>query len=230
MNEIDEIYPDLRVVILTYNRFSYAEITLRSLLENMHYSGNIFVHIADDGTPGEYRRLLENIAGGYKQVVGVSSSNAERGGYGKNFNLATQITHLNPKNIVLPLEDDWRLERELNIDDFLPVFADERGFGCIRLGYIGWTQSLRCEFVGIAGKFYLHFDPESPEPHVMAGHPRLETVTWEKSVGPWPEGLQPGATEFAVAHIPEARRGVVWPCDVHPRGNLFSHIGTERSY
>lgn len=222
--------PDLRVVLLTYNRFSYAETTLRSLLENMRYSGKIFVHIADDGTPGEYRRLLEKIAGGYKNVVGVSSSNSERGGYGKNFNLATQTTHQDPNNIVLPIEDDWKLIRELCVDDFLPVFEDERKFGCVRLGYIGWTQPLRAEFISIAGRFYLYLDSESPEPHVFSGHPRFETVWWERMVGPWPEGLQPGATEFSVAHIREARSGVIWPCDVHPRGDLFVHIGTERSY
>lgn len=221
--------PNLRVVLLTYDRFEYANITLRSLLENITYSGKIYVHIADDGTSEEYRNTLVQIAGGYKNVSGVSSTNSERGGYGKNFNLAMQHVHCDPANIILPVEDDWRLERELYIDDYLSVF-ESGNYGCIRLGYIGFTQDLLAKFVTIGGKFYLELDPDSPEPHVFAGHPRLESVAWERAVGPWSEGIQPGQTEFEVAHRREARTGVLWPCDIHPYGNLFSHIGTNRSY
>lgn len=222
-------YPDLRVLLLTYNRLQYAEITIRSLLENMRYSGHIFVHIADDGTSEEYRNHLIDVAGAYKNVYGVSQSSSERGGYGKNYNVATQIIHRENTDLVLPLEDDWRLERELDIDSFLGVFLQEP-LSSIRLGYLGWTQPLLCSPVIIDGKFYLSIDPMSPEPHVFSGHPRLETVAWERRLGLWPEGLNPGQTEFTVAHIPEARQGILWPCDIHPRGDMFSHIGTERSY
>lgn len=220
--------PDLRVVLLTFNRFSYAEETLRSFLENVEYDGKIYVHVADDGTPGNYRNLLADIAGGYKNVEGISVSNAERGGYGKNYNLAMQYVHDDPSNIVLPLEDDWRLVRKFRVEEYLIPLR--YGYGCVRLGYVGWTQELKTKFIGLDGRFFLEFDPNSPEPHVFAGHPRLETVAFERAVGPWPEGLQPGATEFEVAHRDEARTGVVWPLDVHPRGDLFVHIGTERSY
>lgn len=221
--------PDLRVVLLTYNRANYASITLRSLLENIEYAGKIYVHIADDGTSDQYRSILRDIAGGYKNVAGVSESNAERGGYGKNYNLAMQVAHCDKNNIILPLEDDWKLVRTLRIEDFLPALQDGT-FGCIRLGYVGFTQELKSSFVTNSGHYYLDLDPESSEPHVFAGHPRLETVPWSRSVGPWPEGEQPGATEFIVAHRKEARSGVAWPLDVHPRGDLFVHIGTERSY
>jgi hypothetical protein len=74
-------------------------------------------------------------------------------------------------------------------------------------------------------------DGDSPEPHVFAGHPRLETVGYQRRVGEWPEGLLPGETEFSVAHYQWARMGVVWPMDlVKPSGDLFCHIGTIRSY
>lgn len=222
-------YPDLRVILLTYNRFEYADITLRSLLERVSYSGKIYVHIADDGTSEEYRQELKSIAGGYKNVAGVSVSNAERGGYGKNYNLAMQHVHQDDEDIILPLEDDWRLLKELNVDEYLPVF-ETGDYGCVRLGYIGFTQDLFAKFVTIGGKFYLHLLHDSPEPHVFAGHPRLESVAWERAVGPWPEGLLPGQTEFDVAHRIMARKGILWPCDIHPLGDLFAHIGTERSY
>lgn len=221
--------PDLRVVLLTFNRFEYAERTIRSLLENIEYGGKIYVHIADDGTGEDYRKELHYIAGGYKNVSGVSESNSERGGYGRNYNIAMQIVHQNNHDLILPLEDDWELLRKFDVDSYLAVFEDGH-YGCLRLGYIGFTQELRSKFVTIDGKFYLHLDNDSPEPHVFAGHPRLESVAWERFVGPWPEGLLPGATEFEVAHRKEARTGVLWPCDVYPCGDLFAHIGTDRSY
>ena len=77
------------------------------------------------------------------------------------------------------------------------------------------------------GLWWLALDPDSPEPHVFAGHPRLELAEWERYVGPWPEGLAAGPTEFEVAHRREARMGVAWPIDlIKPTGDAFVHIGT----
>ena len=117
----------------------------------------------------------------------------------------------------------------LKLDPLVAALQEEQ-FGCIRMGYVGWTQELRSKFTSIAGQHFLSFDPSSEEPHVWAGHPRLETREWQRFVGPWPEGYDPGTTEMLVAQRPEARQGVVWPIDlIHPYGNLFVHIGTHQA-
>lgn len=220
--------PTLAVVLYTYNRREYAHRTLRSALERLHYHGRTIVHIADDGSPDGYREELERLAGGFAQVAAVSSSNAERGGYGRSYNLASQHVH-GAADVVLCLEDDWELARPLDLDPLVEALQDPR-IGCIRLGYIGYTQALHGEFAFVGGNHYLVLDSLSPEPHVFAGHPRLETVAWQRRVGPWPEGATAGATEFEVAHRLMARRDVAWPIDlVPPRGDLFVHIGTERA-
>ena len=73
-------------------------------------------------------------------------------------------------------------------------------------------------------------DPSSPERHVFTGGPRLETVTFERDIGIWPENLQQGKTEMEVASRAEARAGVVWPMDlVKPNGDLFVHIGAAKA-
>lgn len=208
----------------------YAERTLRSTLDNIRYDGPLSVFIADDGSPEPYSDYLKKIAGGYEYVVGVGSSNSGHAGYGANYNLAMQSVH-QWAQYVLPLEDDWELLRPLDLTPLVRML--DEGYGCIRLGYIGFTQSLRGDFVYSTSdhSMYLLLDHTSPEPHVFAGHPRLETVAWEREVGPWPENRDPGDTEFMVAHRKAARRGVLWPLDLlPPRGNLFVHIGTERSY
>lgn len=216
------------VCLLTYNRLEYAERTLKTTLSNLRYSGPIAVHIGDDGSGWPYREYLVSVARKFK-VAEVTCSDSQRGGYGMNYNLSMQSVHVNA-DYVLVLEDDWELVRELNLDPIVGALQTQ-AFGCVRMGYVGYTQPLRGQFIASAGMQWLLLDPNSPEPHVFAGHPRLETKEWERSVGPWPEGLQPGQTEFAVTHIPAARKGVVWPVDiVRSSGDLFVHIGTIRSY
>jgi len=186
------------------------------------------VHIASDGDDDEYLSALMFIANDF-DLAFVTTTNSERSGYGANYNLATQVVHGFASH-VLPLEDDWELTRDLDLDIFIQAL-DSLDAGCMRLGYLGYTQPLRGELAAAVGRHWLRLDPSSAEPHVFAGHPRLETVAWERSVGPWPEGLEPGQTEFAVAHIAESRYGVIWPIqEIKPYGDMFVHIGAERAW
>ena len=218
-------------MLLTYNRLEYAVRTLTTTLSNIKGDYDLYVHIASDGDGDEYINELYSTVYrvGRQDVVEVDHTNSARAGYGVNYNLATQVVH-NYADYVIPLEDDWELTRELDLDLFIGAL-DELGAGCMRLGYLGFTQPLRGEFASSHGRVWLRLDPTSPEPHVFAGHPRIESVAWERGVGPWPEGLEPGQTEFAVAHVAESRHGVIWPVqEVKPFGDLFVHIGAERSW
>lgn len=217
------------VVLLTYGRRDYAEVTLRSTLDKLVYDSEVQVHIASDGDSSEYIDHLREIAGGYPRIASVTHSNSERGGYGKNWNLATQVVHQSCE-YVLALEDDWELRRPLDACKLIEQM-NELQLGCVRLGYVGFTQELRCSFASAGGQYWLRFDPASPEPHVFAGHPRIEARWWTQFVGPWPEGLLPGETEFAIAHRPESRQKVGWPLSlVRPEGDLYVHFGAIRSY
>lgn len=219
----------LVILLLTYNRMDYARTTIESVLAQLKTDVPLHVHIADDGSPEDYLDTLACFAA--KSGVPVTVSNSEHRGYGANYNLALQTVHNLPGvRYVLCLEDDWELLRPLYLSSIFNLL-EEKHAGCVRLGYIGYTQALKATFMAHGGQHWLKLDPDSPEPHVFAGHPRIETVEWQKRVGPWPEGLQPGATEFAVTHIREAREDVVWPISlIGPSGGLFAHIGTIRSY
>lgn len=213
------------IILLTYDRFDYACKTLESVAANLTAPEPLHLHIADDGSSQTYRDTLFALAQKHFGDA-VTMTNSERGGYGASYNLATQVVHHNCE-LVLPLEDDWELIRPLDLGPVCSVLRDGT-FGCVRLGYIGCTQELRGSFVSARERWWLRLDPDSPEPHVFAGHPRLEHYQWERSVGPWPEGLAAGVTEFQVAHRQEARQDVAWPVDlIPPSGNAFVHIGTE---
>lgn len=215
----------LCVLLLTYNRRKYAEATLRAVLDNITWSGVLDVHIADDGSPAGYVDALRALVGGYSSVRNVGASCSDRRGYGANYNIATQHIH-GTADYVLPLEDDWVLTSRLDCDTLAATLSDER-LGCVRLGYLGATQPLFAELVRINGASYWLLDPMSAEPHVFAGHPRLETVAWQRAQGPWPEGLDPNQTEFDVAS--RIREGIAWPTWLSVDGGLFAHIGTERA-
>ncbi len=221
-------WPTICIMLLTFDRMEAADPVLRAILDGVSYSGALDVHIADDGSPDGYREHLAEIAAGYANVRNVGMTNAQRGGYGRSYNLASQAVHT-AAAIVLPLEDDWLLTKPLDLDPLVATLMGDFGIGCIRLGYIGFTQELRGRIVApTPAGMMLVFDATSDERHVAAGHPRLETVEWERAVGPWIEGAAAGATEFEWCGRSAARHGVAWPMDlVHPRGDLFDHIGAR---
>lgn len=226
------------ICLLTYARTAYAVKTIVSALQNITYNGDIFVHIADDGSDRDHVSKIFYAAQMFVPGKRISNSNSERGGYGRNVNLAFQTIHNLPDvKHVLMLEDDWELIRPLNLDALIDDLdgchkdVDNPRFDCIRLGYLSFTQDLFGQVVDRNNRKYLILNPNSPEPHVWAGHPRLETVQRQRECGLWQEGQLPGATEFMMAHVKRTRRGVAWPMElVRPSGDLFAHIGSLRSY
>lgn len=228
-------YPRVTLLLLTYEpgERQTAYSVLQAALGQIRYSGELHVHIADDGSPAPHVERLREIAGSYSHVVTVGATNAGRRGYGHSYNLASQAVHLgNNSGLVLPLEDDWLLTRELVLDPLAETLAAPGiwpGIGCIRLGYLGFTQPIRGEVYHTPAGPMLVLDKTSEEPHIAAGHPRLESVIWERTVGPWTEGLAPGATEFDWCVRPAARIGVAWPLNYGPASqqanSLFVHIG-----
>ncbi len=225
--------PAACLIVLTYappehpNRAAAAVNTLVSALDKLRYSGQLNVHIADDGSPGEHLREMLDIAGGYDHIGTIGFTNTKRGGYGASYNRATQAVH-SGNEIILPLEDDWRLTRPLDLDPLVATLLDdELEIECIRLGYVGFTSQLAGEFLHTPAGPMVRFDPDSDERHVFAGHARIETREFEREVGEWPEGIAAGLTEVEVAGRPAARRGIAWPLDYGPasqqRTSLFVH-------
>lgn len=224
------------IILLTYApdanhpRAQYARKTLTSALHHVKTSHDLYVHISDDGSGQDHINMLENIC--IMHGTSYTVSNAQRSGYGASYNLATQVCH-GRADYFLVLEDDWELVHELDLDPLIKAL-EEGELGCIRLGYIGWTQELTGTIIKAGDRTYLKFNPSSAEPHVWAGHPRFETVAFQRKIGPWPEGLNPGTTEFTVAKREEAREGVGWPMDMDIRASqthasLFAHIGAVQA-
>lgn len=207
-------------------RGQYAYKTATAVLKNLRYSGDLRFHISDDGSPQAHRDRLYEIIGGDPRILSVTCSNSEGRGYGASYNASTMITH-QWGGVILPLEDDWELTDPLDADPLVGALGEHdtvTGAGpieVVRLGYIGFTQRLKGQFIAAAGQVFILFDPDSESRDIYAGHPRLELVEFQRRVGEWPIGLNAGETEFVVCGRAEARRGIVWPV---ARG-AFAHFG-----
>jgi hypothetical protein len=220
----------LILVFLTKRRLQYAQQSIRSL-SRLKTQEKIHFHIADDGSGEDYQTSLAHAA---EEALGqdtpITLSDSKDRGYGANYNAATLITHsLANADVILPIEDDWELTRDLDVDVMIKSLR-ENVFSCVRMGYVGYTQSLLAKLVWYQNMHWLEFSEFSSEPHVFSGHPRLETVQFQREVGLWNEGLDAGATEFEVAHRARARQGVAWPIDlITLKGNAWAHIGTDKA-
>lgn len=213
---------------LDHPRAMYAKRCLEALLKNLSFKeGNLIYHIADDGSPHGHVTELMQLCTEYN--VPHTYSKSERLGYGGNMNLATQTIH-SISDMVLPVEEDWELVHKLDIGGLVRAIQESEEIECVRLGYLGWTNDLRGKVVQSANQSFLLFDPDSPEVHVFAGHPRLETVSFEKRIGEWPVGIKAGFVEMEICNRPEARKGVAWPLDADINASqdycsMFAHIG-----
>jgi len=242
----------LAVVLLTAHRVGYAVTTAFTTARNLRHDGPVHWHIADDGDDEGYiEDVKRGIREGAERNVPITVTNAEGRGYGASFNLASQVVH-QVADYVLPLEDDWELLRELDTSTIMRMLAcgghqDRRGWQwavpppddfyaqSVRLGYLGYQWPIDAHLFKTDESLWMALDPASRDQNVAAGHPRIETVAYQRAVGPWDEGLNPGATELGWVQRPAARQGVVWPLTLvslanSVTGDLFAHIGTERSY
>lgn len=218
----------LAIVLLTYNRMDCAVRTLEAVLKNIKTEHTLYIHIADDGSDGDYVKELHNLAWDCEheaEINDVTVSITNRKGYGGSYNAAMR-TLLDKVDYVLPLEDDWQLTDTLDLDFLTGVLEDEPRINCIRLGYIGYFHPLFAEFLYVRNHHFLLLDPKSPSQYIFSGHPRLERISYTKELGPWTEGLGAGETEIDVCSRPQSRNGVAWPVDlIKPSGGLFVHIG-----
>ncbi len=242
--KLEEAKLRVTIMLLTYTPaldHARAEYALRTLSAALMYlepgpDVTLRLHIADDGSPDGHVEMLRGYAAQMYPGLEITTSNSQRGGYGHNYNLACQAVH-DSTDFVLALEDDWQLMRPLELTPLVRALMESARAAetrprdwvrCIRLGYLGFSAAINGHLVEFADIKMLLFHADSPEQYLFAGHARLETVEFERAVGPWTPGLGAGATELDIIGRPQARIGIAWPLDhAHTSGDLFTHIGDE---
>lgn len=220
-------WPDVTVLIVTYDRPKEIRNVISMLTSRLQYEGKLLWHLADDGSPGNYVQSLKDDFPHLNFMHTVT----ERKGWGVNVNTAmrsieTPYIYLN--------EDDYRPRKDLNLTDGVFVIETMPTVGFVRYdGLEGHRLSLiLAETPRIEGKrvHYLKIDlKRSPELHCYSNRPHLKHEHFHRAYGTYPEGLSLASTEevfalrvrrqWGAVHIVSLTDGIM---------RAFDHIGHTR--
>lgn len=144
--------PDsVAVIITTHNRTDTAKTTIESLVSRLKYPKLHWLIADDRSDPGHVKQLVDKFVElGIKDVY-VTETNDEHWGLGASLNNALTAA-FRLTDVVLTTEDDWYLQYDIDISEFVDTIKNDQTVGVIRLGAANhlskymteYTDSLAC--------------------------------------------------------------------------------------
>jgi len=135
-------WPDVTVVICTYNRPVEIRKTIDSMLKNLRYPPeHLLWLIADDGTVGDYPNDVCEYILARLPDADVSYTITERRGWGANVNKALKEA-FGYADYVYFTEDDYLLLKPLDLRPYIAAMEVDQRIGLVRFGIAG--HSLTC--------------------------------------------------------------------------------------
>lgn len=226
--------PYLSIVLLTYKRTDLALRTVRSTCENLGYSKELTGwYVCDDGSPREhFSAVMGALQEKNAEVIGFHNERLRPAGMentyysGMSWNRGLGIAH-QKSDFVLTLEDDWELEKPLDITRYMMAIRDHQEIGLIRLGMLAEGNTVYV--VGYDGVHYLRYI--RGEPYCYSGNPNIRHARFTKVYGMYAEDRDPGNIELEFDHRFQCTPGpdIVRPAEINPWG-AWGHIGREKAY
>lgn len=220
-DEMEKEWPEVTVLICTYDRFDLLLSNMQALADNIRYPADKLKWvICDDSSPGGY-------AGKLKKNKLVKSLKAEvisteiNSGWAANVN--NGLVHVDTPYLFF-IEDDYLTGAELPIDTGVALMEVKPGVGMVRYRGSAGTHVVLHQFeadisewlpehrdgYGLPGKLtYLQFDQGSPTPYVYSHGAHLKHRRFHEYYGLYPtvkmedgieRGLKLGETEETYAH------------------------------
>ena len=223
------VSPTLCIVLLTYQRTDLALRTIQGVVENLDYPNRTW-YIADDGSPGNHlQTLLDELGNKGENVYAHHNENfGKRPFCGKGWNYALNRVH-NLTDYVLWLEDDWHLERRLDVRPYVRVLMERPDVGMITMR--GLSLGLRMEVTGHRGIHYAKVLREGNH-HSMAysGNPLIRHVRYME-YGLFSNMDTPGDIEVDYDNRYRGHHGPdIWrPAEINGWG-IWGHIGNARTW
>jgi len=189
-------FPQVTVLIVTFDRPSEIRVTIDTLIEHIQYSGPIHWHIADDGSQDGY---VSDLINDYKHLS-LSHTITNRQGWGANVNKAlnsitTDYVYLN--------EDDYVSLFTIDLDKGVALLEANKELGIVRYdglaGHILNLELRECD-TKIGRLSYLRISKHSPHLNVYSHRPHLKHRRLHDKLGLYKDGLPLGQTEEAFAH------------------------------
>lgn len=222
--------PNVCIVLLTYLRTAMALATIDGVAANLGYPlEKILWYIADDGSPAEHvQKLQDRIDIHHHNLYGYhNESFAERPNCGFGWNVALKKAH-EVADIVLWLEDDWRLERRMDIRPYVRLLVEREDVGMVSMRTLAVGSDVHT--VGYRGIHYLKYLRSTDMAY--SGNPLLRHIRFTNHYGFFGTRLTPGNIEL---NYDEKYRTYppgpdIWrPVDIGGWG-IWGHIGERRTW
>ena len=125
----------ITVAICTHNRTNVACAVIDSLIKNIKYK-NLKWCITDDRSENNHiDRLVKRFYKNNIYDVTILKTNPEKYGLGASLNNALKYAWKNG-DLVLTVEDDWILERSLDLEYYSKILQEDCNLSMIRLAYL----------------------------------------------------------------------------------------------
>lgn len=124
------------VVIFTHNRTNVAKETIKSLFKNLKYSGDINWVLSDDRSDKKHIAELTDLFNLNRVAFDLVQTTSTRFGLGASMNIGLQKA-FEYSDVVLRVEDDWLLQKKLDLDRFVKTLRENKTVCGIRIGMVG---------------------------------------------------------------------------------------------
>lgn len=239
--------PKLSILLLTYKRTDLSIRTIESTFKNLGYPPDLVsVYVCDDGSPKEdHERVLTHLRGLGANILGHHNKRIRNEGQeesffaGKSYNLGLGICHQNT-DFVLVLENDWELERELDLIPYVKLLQEREDVGAVSFRILSVGADVHT--VGHADRVYLKYLRTTQ--YAFSGNPYIRHARFTKHYGWFAEDCNPGNMELQQDdqyRYKEDERGKfipreesdgphIWrPVDISVWGG-WAHIGNTKSW
>jgi hypothetical protein len=233
-------WPRVAIALLTGTaegyppRTDYVMSCIRSIRKRLVYpTGALGWYVADDGSPeNHFKSVMAQV--GHEWRNGESSpliigQHSERMGPGPSWNRAIQGC-LEWADIILWLEDDWELGKQLHIGPYVRLLLDLPDVGMVRMGYMAIDLDLYS--VGHKGNHYLRVRWSTP--YQYSGNPSLRHRRFFEFYDGYPTdpSVNPGNCEVAYdQQVRDRQNGpqIWWPISLGG-WSVWGHVGERQSY
>jgi len=219
-------WPDVAVMIVTYDRPGEIRRVIVALTKYLQYSGKFVWYLADDGSPGNY--VLE-VQRDFPKL-NFRASITKRLGWGANVNKCMQ--KIAEKHIFL-CEDDYVTLYPLDINKGIALLDSKTAnIGLVRYdGLAGHRLNLAIEEVDtrLGVLQYLEILKNSRGLNVYSNRPHLKHLKFHRAYSNYPMNKSLGRTEESFAHrVKDVLTGPKLVILENGIIRAFDHIGHSR--
>lgn len=233
--------PHIAIGLVTYRRTEEALRTVKSTCENLVYPKELrSFYVGDDGSdPKHISAIIAELSDREENIIGYHSDRLRHKGEedthnaGLGWNKTLGLCH-QKSDFVLWLEDDWELEKPLEIIPYVRLLQEREDVGIVsfRILSVGAdVHTVGHTVEGYGGQVYLKYLRTTQ--YAFSGNPYLRHARYTRHYGTFAEDRNPGLMELhqddqyrlAVGDAPEIWR----PAEISPWGG-WAHIGSTKTW